>query len=221
MTPPNPHPDPDAPWLELLAAYVDDELDDATREEVARWLAAHPEAKAELRAQQTFSPDNWRLWRKAEPPMPSEDAWCVVRNEVAARTERKADPAPRPVRRSAWKWIAGTLATAGTAAAVMLGGGTPKVPPAPPPFQTAPVEDDGQYAELVVLPVIGPDDVEFHRVPGDAVAFLPLGAVPTVGRLVLASADDVRIEEAEPSATWPGKMTPGPGDMPMIFASKP
>ena len=61
----------------------------------------------------------------------------------------------------------------------------------------------------------------FLRVPGGAAAHLPVGMHPLDGKLVLASADDVRIEEAEPTATWPTRMTPGPGDMPMIFASKP
>lgn len=216
MTPPNPLSDPDGHWLELLAAYVDDELDDATREKVERWVAEHPEAKDHLRAQRSFSPENWRLWRMLEPPLPSDEAWAAVRAGIVARTDRKA--APAPAKRGAWKWIAGGLAVAGTAAALLLSGGTPKSTPAV--RQADPIRDD-PTGGVAVLPVTTPGDVVFFRVPGGAAGRLPAGAELTTGPLVLASADDVRIEAAEPSATWPTKMTPGPGDMPMIFASKP
>lgn len=218
MTPPNTHTD--ERWLELLAAYVDDELDDPTRDRVERWLAAHPEAQVELRAQQEFAPHNWELWQKLDPPTPADEAWVETRDAVAARTRRKAEPAPRPLRPFGLAWVAGGFAAAATAAAVVFGTSFKPQPPTPAARPSAPAEDDS-YTEVAVLPVTTPADVDFFRVPGTAAAFLPTGATLTAGRLVLASADDVRIEEAEPTATWPTKMTPGPGDMPMIFASKP
>jgi anti-sigma factor RsiW len=218
MTPSAPHPD--ERWLELLAAYVDDELDEPTRERVERWLAAHPEAKAELRGQKQFSPNNWRLWQKLEPPLPDDDAWAGVRDAVAARADRKAEPAPAPARGYGWKWVAGGLAAAVTAAAIVLSAGTSQKSPTPAVRQTTPADDD-PHGGVAVLPITTPGDVVFFRVPGNAASRLPVGATLTPGMLALASADDVRIEEAEPSATWPTKMTPGPGDMPMIFASKP
>ena len=205
---PSPHPAPDGHWLELLAAYVDGELDEPSRAKVERWLADHPEAKETLRTQRTFSPNNWRLWRQLEPQMPSEDAWAAACDAVAAGTERK--PVAEPARRAGWVWVASGFAAAATAATLLLSSST--TPPAPP-IAPEVVATDDPHAGVAVLPITTDADVDFLSVPGDAMKRLPVGTPQVSGKLALASADDVRTEDAE------ARMSPG--DVPMIFASKP
>src|SRR5947199_9164645 len=95
--------DPDGPRPELLAAYADGELDPETRARVERWLAEHPEARDQLRAQRDLSPENWHLWQNAEPPAPSEDTWAAVRQSVEDGTRERPPPsAGRWKRAAAW-----------------------------------------------------------------------------------------------------------------------
>src|SRR5947208_5746888 len=94
MTPPA-QPDPADRWPELLAAYADGELDPAMRERVERWLADHPEAREQLRAQRDLSPANRRLWRQAEPSAPHDDTWAGVKAAIHRGTSK---PPAGPVR---------------------------------------------------------------------------------------------------------------------------
>src|SRR5262245_54407800 len=88
----------DRPFPELLAAYADGELDAAARAQVEAWLAAHPEARAELEAQRRLSRRNQKLWHASAGPSPSEASWARVLNRVqsALRTPPAAAARPRP-----------------------------------------------------------------------------------------------------------------------------
>ena len=222
-------PDPADRFPDLLAAYADGELDPAARERVERWLAEHPEAREQVRAQQNLSPENWRLWRNAEPPAPTEEAWAEVRNAVEEETRaRPAVPAAPPARR--WKWaVIGVAAGSAAVAAVLLAERLTFPPnPVPPrggPSQPEVVKPAPAVApppvEVAALPVADDDDVELLRVPGDT-AWLVVGRHPLPGVLVLAGPDDVEVTDLDPD-DWPDggpKMVTAPGDAPMIFASK-
>jgi anti-sigma factor RsiW len=230
-----PPPDLPGPWPDLLAAYADGELDAATRAVVERWLAAHPGACREVRDQRQLSPENWALWQQAEPPLPTEATWAKVRDAVANAVLPAATPAPR----REWNWWArnSIYFTGGVAAAVaamlllcVLG---PVL--APPPKHPVPVDQKLQelaeqtppadpLAEYPVLPVATADDVDIRRVAGDTGGWLVVGELPLAGPVVLATEDDVALEEAEPHPAWPTgtpRMTTGRGDAPMIFAATP
>jgi hypothetical protein len=230
MTPP-----PNELPRELLAAYVDGELDGETRARVERWLADHPDAGRQLDAQRALSPANGGLWERAEPPQPSQLQW---RARFRAIEEQLAVPSSRPRWRAGLYALAG-LATAGVAAAVAwvaFGPGTPAVPPpsskprelarivpsAPFPREAvSPTEDP--LADMAVLAVADDDDVILERVPEFPVGWLPVGRQPLQGVMALASTEELLLAEVEPSAVWPMgvlKMTTGPGDSPMIFAPK-
>jgi hypothetical protein len=226
MSAPDRH-DRDGPRPELLAAYADGELDPAARDRVERWLAAHPEAREQLWAQRALSPANRPLWRRAEPPAPYEDDWA----EVNAAIRRGVSEPVRPVRSdAAWRrlgwWVASGIGSVAAAAAVVWLAAQPAAPPShgAPPIAQQPSEvaDEDPLAGYAVLPVVSADELELHRVPGNAgpVAF---GGDLLTGSMVLLGAEDVKLEDVDPD-DWPDgepQMTTGPGDAPMLFGAKP
>lgn len=233
-TPDTPTPDDPFP-RELLAAYADGELDAPARAAVERWLADHPEAAPELQAQRDLSPANAGLWERAEPPEPSPVAWACVRRGIAAAL---APAEPAPAARGGWRnaaWAAAAVAVAGVAAAaawVFLAPAPPAdradpIPTANGGAEVAPhpraVEEEVLVAGFAVLPIATDEDVILERVPATE-ALLPVGRHPLPPVLLLASADDVELEEVAPSPLWPTgmpKIMTAPGDAPMIYAAKP
>jgi Putative zinc-finger len=221
---------------ELLAAYVDGELDPDARARVERWLADHTDAREELNAQRALSPANHGLWGRVDPPEPSEGKWGVCFRGVEHQLT-----APAATRR--WRagvWVVAGLATAGVAAAlawVAFGPATAPqskpqtpelvrdLPRAPLPrevAQTAPRSDD-PLAGLAVLAMATDDDVILDRVPEFPAGWLPVGRHPLQGIMTLASEEELFLAELGPSAAWPTgtpKMTTAPGDAPMIYAAK-
>ncbi|HJZ57842.1 MAG TPA: zf-HC2 domain-containing protein [Gemmataceae bacterium] len=237
MTAPAP-PGPDGMRPEWLAAYADGELDPATRDEVERWLAAHPGAREALLAQQQLSPANWALWQKADPPLPTEDAWAEVRESIADAVLNPPVPAVESPTHAHWRrrvgvWVAGGLATAAAAVVAWVAlrppgpapapdnnGGKPDVVNRAPP----PPEPDDPLAGLNVLPIASEDDVDLQRVAGADAGAFPVGEPPLAGPLVLATEDDVEVEGVDEHPGWPAGgpvSVPAPGDAPMIFATKP
>jgi hypothetical protein len=235
------NPEPDGFSPELLAAYADGELDDETRAHVEQWLAEHPEALAELEAQRELSPANVPLWERAEPPEPSSGVWATLRNSI----EEELDEAtPLPISGKRWRialWAFGGLA-AGVAAAVAWMVLTPNLRQQPPGnthmfmelvkhhVGSGPViaplprrVESSPLAGMAVLPMASDDEVTLERVPDTGTGWLPVGRLPFTGLMVLASAEEVQLEEVEPSPVWPlggPKMTTAPGDAPMIYAAK-
>jgi anti-sigma factor RsiW len=218
-------PDLPGPWPDVLAAYTDGELDPPARAAVERWLSAHPGALAELRAQRQFSPENWRLWQKAEPPLPTEDTWAAVRNAIGqAVTAPVATPAPRP-EPGRWKWAGRTFAGGVAAAVVAIIALGPVFFPPRPQEPVGPVAEpaDDPLRDYVVLPIADEADVDVWRVAGPGDGGLTVGAHPLPGVLVLADEGDVELEGAEDHPAWPGgpQITRWPGDTPMLYASNP
>jgi hypothetical protein len=222
---------------ELLAAYVDGELDQPTRARVARWLAEHPSAREELRSQRQLSPANVSLWDRAEPTEPSEAIWTRTRRAIENRLTPAADIRP-------WRaWALAGLGVAGVAAAVAWlvlapatappsEGHRPPADlarswqPAPAPREVALVpaaRSDEPLAGFAVLPMATDDDVILERVPEFPVGWLPVGRHPLADILFLATEEELRVADLGPNSAWPAgspRMTTGPGDAPMIYAAK-
>ncbi len=228
MTPPPDPADLPGPWPDVLAAYADGELDETARGAVESWLAENPTAHGCIRAQQAVSPENWRLWRDAEPPPPCPAAWERVRDGIVRGLKVMAEPAPTP---SAWRRRA-ELALATTACGltlfvISLGAfGAWFLPPGPQQVAERshrPPADD-PLAGLAVLPIATEYEVDVARVDGaEAGGWLPVGGMPLTGPLALATADDVDVEDAEKHPAWPTgvpRVTRDPADVPVLFPDR-
>jgi anti-sigma factor RsiW len=177
------------PAPELLSALADGELAEAERSHVEAWLAARPEARAEVAAWQRLDRD----WQAAVPPEPTAEAWEKVRAAIAAGLD-----APR--RRSPVG--AALTAVAAVAAAVVALVWSGSRPP----------------AEELVYPVAAPQDVVILSIDPRDEGALVVGQAPSVEPIVLATADDVTLVKVEPYAgdgvvpdMWSGR-----GTAPMI-----
>jgi anti-sigma factor RsiW len=103
----NPGPRPTA---EDLMAFADGELDPARHEEVAAWLAAHPEAAAEIEDFRRLG----RVWQTAAPQEPSPETWTAALVRIETRLPPARRPSPAGFRRPVWTFT-------GLAAAAVLG----------------------------------------------------------------------------------------------------
>jgi hypothetical protein len=123
---------------DLLAAYASGDVTDDERAAVEAYVAAHPEARAELAAVHALLDET----RAARPEPAAEPAWDDMRRAIR---QAAAEPAPGPAAR-AWQWLlarplaTGALAVAAGAALALvvlrldrIGDGV-VVPAAPPPF---------------------------------------------------------------------------------------
>lgn len=227
------------PWPDVLAAYADGELDPSARAVVEQWLASNPVARDELRTQRQLSPDNWRLWQKTEPQLPSEAAWSAVLESISlAATPEPATPSTHypphlPGQgRSRWeragRWLAvGVAATTVVIGLVALRQGQER--PAPPHQEQRTPEvvefhPSDPLAGMGILPLASNEDVDICRVGASEDGWLPVGVVPLSGPLVLAGVDDIALDGAAPDPAWPSgspQITRGPGEAPMIFAANP
>jgi anti-sigma factor RsiW len=235
---------PDPFPRELIAGYVDGELDPADRARVVEWLNEHPEALAEVEAQRELSAANTGLWDRAAPPEPNPAVWAQVGRRIA----ESLDPAPAAASPShRWRkamWAVGGVVAAGLAAAiawrVIPPGASQQVLEAPASFARGLAGQEvaqaphprgvhrDESAELIagfaVLPIATDDDVVLERVSDTEAAWFPVGRHPLPPLLMLATTEEVKLEEVAPSPYWPSgvpRMTASPGDAPMLYATKP
>ncbi|MFL5328432.1 MAG: hypothetical protein ACJ8C4_05915 [Gemmataceae bacterium] len=81
------------PWRpELLAGYVDGELNAHDRYLVETHLAKHPEARAELETQKDLSRKN-EIWLKTAAPQPTDAMWVDLANKIRAGLQPQTTPA--------------------------------------------------------------------------------------------------------------------------------
>lgn len=226
---------------ELLAAYVDGELDGDSRARVERWLANNPEALAELQAQRALSPANHGLWERAEPPEPLGRDWAAAKSRIVERIARS-----KQVRWRSATWVLAGLSAAGVAAAVVwiaVLARAPVAPPAPAPVPgeivnagsaIAPAPREIAHAGgnrsadpldgIGSLPLADDTDVILERVPEFPAGWIVTGRHPIERPITLATEEELRVAEFAPGPAWPTgapRMTTAPGDAPMIFAAKP
>jgi hypothetical protein len=232
-------PLPDKFSVELLAAYADGELDAAGCAMVKAWLADHPEACDALRTQRELSATNTVLWQAAEPREPSGEAWALVRQNIESESTplHQVQTDDRLSRLKVARWLLAGLTLSGTAAVLLLTLFTAmrqpeseKQEPAElasthPEVSPAPQSPDADpLASIAVLPIPTDDEVILDRVPALHDGWLPVGRHPVPGMLILATVEEIYLEETVPSPGSPvkggPKMTAAPGDAPMIFAAK-
>jgi hypothetical protein len=189
------HSNDDFP-IELLAAYVDGELDAMGRARVERWLSEHPDALADLLDQESLSRGNVDYWLAVSPVQPRAETW----RGVLARVESAI---PHPVSRYAGKpgrrqlrRLGLVLALGGLAAALMIAflpieRAQPNSVHEPVPPAVASTAADG---EDYVFRVAGADDVQLIQFPEEAADLLVVGKHPLADLpLVFASATDVQV----------------------------
>jgi Putative zinc-finger len=169
--------DRDALPHELLAAYADGELAPDECRRVEDWLAAHPEARAEVEAMRRLA----RLFDESAPPPPADERWAEA---LAGVRQRLDAPAPRR-RRGAL-----VVALFGAAAAVLLAlvlkyprGGNPG--PA----------DRPQPADEEVWSVVSADDVEILSMDDRDRGALVVGEPPVNEPMELLTEDEVQVNK--------------------------
>jgi hypothetical protein len=91
---------PPTPRPELLAAYIDGELDPATAARVEAWLLTDPHACELLDEQYLLSRSHREFWRAVSPPEPSTARWNHLLHQIDERLQQPpASPAqPLPCR---------------------------------------------------------------------------------------------------------------------------
>jgi len=167
----HPRPGPDGPTPEQLAAYADGELGPAERARVEAWLRDHPGARADVDAQRRLA----RLWQAGAPPEPAAADWSSALARVEADLTAGARPARPPARGRRSPRL---LAAAAAAAAVLLAVALARLALSRP-----------------ALPVASPDEVEVQSIDASDVGALVVGGPPVKGPLVLASADDITVDD--------------------------
>jgi hypothetical protein len=195
------------PFPEILAAYVDGELDAAGRARVEAWLAQHPEAAAELEAQREWSRRNRRLWLSSAGPQPSDASWSRLFTRLQ---HALATPPARPI---VHRWYSRGRAAAvmATAAAVLLAVVLLRPTSPPDPSAGLPLEDAWAVATDDDIDIVGIQDAD--------TGFLVVGRPPLTGPIVLVSMNDVAIEKAMEDTDGMKPQMPRPGaSVPMIVA---
>jgi hypothetical protein len=197
------------PSHEELMAFADGELNPDRQEAVAGWLAGHPDAAAEVEEVRRLT----RLYLNTPPPEPSPEAWAAAFARIdRVLQHRPAAPAWR-VRRPTWT-LAG-LAAAAAFGSLLLSRPLWRngLPPAGNTGIEVPDTPDG-----VPFPVALAHEIDVVSVGGhDADALVTEPRL--LGRVEFATAADVRLVNAEPSAAdgWVGRMEEGA--VPMIVAT--
>ncbi len=195
----------DRPPPELLAAYADGELDSATRARIDAWLNQHPEARAELEAQQRLSRHNQRLWRASAGPSPSEASW--LRLFARVQTALAAPPQPAPARRPRLLRFAIPAVTAAAVLAVLV-----LRPPIDHPPQPAPPGEEP-------LVVAADADIEIVSIREADTERLVVGKPPLTGPVVLASSAEVVMEKmAQDANGQKARMMQAEANTPMVVA---
>jgi hypothetical protein len=172
--------DRDALPPELLAAYADGELAPDECRRVKEWLAAHPEARAEVEAQRRLA----RLFEQSAPPPPADERWA----ETMARVRQRLDAPPAALVR--WQRRAALAAALFVAASLLLAlalkyprGGHDDPGPGPRPAAEEPWS------------VASADDVEILSMDDRDRGALVVGEPPVNEPMELVTTDEVKLNK--------------------------
>ena len=217
MSPNLPTPD-DLP--ELLAGYLDGELNSEERACVDHWLRSHPEAQEKLISQRLLSPQNEEFWRQVSPPTPSEASWAKVFAgiELGLDSPIPSRGSTEPVReKSRWKFPAAFALFSVTLASVFF---LLIMPTSLLPVRSDTARTSAFLAEPIEL--ASANEVQILSLDESAFSGLVIGEHPlTHSPLVLASFEEVDLHGIEPDleGEFPElQMTPHGTTSPMIWA---
>jgi hypothetical protein len=160
--------------------------------------------------------DRWltQIWQATTPPGPSEAAWAGVlaqiESSLAANPPQPRLPQRRVRRFPLWPVLTvGSLAAAAAAVllVIILGGWVPRTPQPDP------------EAAITPLPVAGEGDVELISMDAADILALIVGRPPHQGPLVLASADEVFVEDTghDVEVRVSADFRAGPSSPPMLI----
>jgi anti-sigma factor RsiW len=211
----SPPEDRQPPWEQLLAAYADGELSGPAyrhiKAQVEAWLAAHPEAAAELEANARLR----QLVQGCSPTDPPEEGWNQLRERIKRRLRRRAAFTAVPY---AARWLLlGGLATLGTAAALWL---ALTLLTRSELDRIAPKVLPEQNAQVLPFPVVTEEEIEILAVHGADTGTVVVGKMPLHDPVVLAQPGDVTVTRVQPAGNdnmVPDVKVEGTGS-PMIWA---
>ncbi len=202
----------DFPWPEILAAYLDGELDDSQRDLVEIYLRAHPEAEAELSDQEWLSRCHRDFWQAVEPVPPSPVVWDRVWRQIHQRVL-----AHQPVDTRRPTSLGRVSVTILVAASLLMAMTLAWIPPrtqGPEPRSRmanalSPLPPN-TLAGMDPIELARPDEVEILSIDGFAHEQVILGESPLPELIEWASPADVRLVsiESHPSGTAPDMHTP-------------
>jgi anti-sigma factor RsiW len=193
-----------SPAPEELMAFADGELSPARHEEVAKWLVGQPDAQGQIEDFRRLG----QLWRNAQPPEPSPQAWAAA----LARIENALPPSmPRFRPRSRHPaWTFPVLAAAAVLGVVLL---SRSLAPVGTPTNT----NGPATADEEVFPIVAAHEINIVGMDArDADALV--GHPPLSGTLEFAAPADVRLLNAQPHGDDGRIPRMGDGDVPMIVA---
>lgn len=156
---------------ELLALWVEDELDAETSTEVERWAREQPEW-VERREQARWSRDLLGSTLGGADEVPHAEFFNArIRREIEL-SKPASEPAPEvgKVRRGPWLWVMPATAAAGVALGFFLGHDPSGVPEAAPPVAA-------ELAPLLYTPERG---VQAEFVGGDDATVIVLAGVQAI-----------------------------------------
>jgi hypothetical protein len=190
------------PPAEMLAAYVDGELEPRERLTVERWLADHPEGRADADGQRRVA----RAWDVTRPREPDEDSWSAALAVIQDRIQAERLLLPR--RRLPWRWLVGLAAAIAAAVVLILANRTPGPGPTRPYDST-----NGEAA----FQVASADDVEITSfADADSDDVLLVGHPPVREPMLLLAHDEIRLEEMTPEPGMNPRFDGEQGAPPMI-----
>jgi hypothetical protein len=184
------------PLPEKLAAYVDGELEPRERLAVERWIADHPEARADVAGQRRLD----RAWEATRPAEPDENAWFAALAVIQDRIQTERQFLPR--RRLPLRWLVGLAAAIVAGIALFLANREPRPESATPdvPFQMASADD----VEITSFADADSDDV------------LLVGFAPVREPMLLADHGEIELDEMTPEPGMNPRFDQQQGMPPMI-----
>jgi hypothetical protein len=168
------------PTPEMLAAYVDGELEPCQRQALETWLADHPEARADVEAQRRLA----QLWQSVRPVEPDAATWSVALASI--QTRLPCGSRVHRQRRLPIRWLVGVAAAAAVAASVVVWLNRPSEPNSIIP---RPVEP---------WPVVSAEDIIITSIAEADRDSIVVGELPVSSPLALADHGDINQVELTP-----------------------
>jgi hypothetical protein len=170
------------PTPEILAAYVDGELEACQRRDVEAWLTEHADAQSDVAAQRRIA----ALSQSSRPAEPDAATWSVALASIAARLP--SGPRVQRHRHLPLRWLVGVAAAAAVAASIALWINRPTT--VEPDFSGPPPSDP--------WPVVSAEDVVITSIAEADRDSVVVGELPISSPLALVNHGDINQVELTP-----------------------